>query len=118
MTSKQKLFSVTASDCDWETFRGSGHGGQNRNKRSTAVRCIHRESGATGRASENKSQKANRRLAFKRMSESEKFMKWLQIKIARLTGIEAEAQRYAEKEMNSDRVRVEVKQDGRWVVDE
>lgn len=112
---KKKLFTITAKDCKWETFRGSGPGGQNRNKRATAVRCTHTESGAVGKASEQKSQKANKRLAFKRMGESEKFKTWVKLKAAKVTGVEAVAKAYAEREINSNRVRVEVKQDGRWV---
>ena len=48
MKNKEILFSVTANDCDWEYLRGTGPGGQKRNKTETKVRCIHRASGATG----------------------------------------------------------------------
>ena len=40
--SKELLFSVTAADCDWQYIRGTGPGGQKRNKTETKVRCVHR----------------------------------------------------------------------------
>lgn len=33
--SRQLLFSVTRDDCDWQTFRAGGKGGQNQNKVSS-----------------------------------------------------------------------------------
>ena len=113
--SKEKLFSVTAKDCDWEYYRGSGAGGQKRNKTSSAVRCRHKASGAVGQSQDERNQKLNRRIAFKRMSETNEFKNWLRLHVATVTGIRAEAERYADREINSNRVKVEIKQDGRWV---
>lgn len=45
---KKLLFSVTADDCTWQTMAASSKGGQHANRNETAVRCIHRESGAVG----------------------------------------------------------------------
>ena len=73
---KELLFTVSASDCEWQFCRGSGAGGQNRNKRDTAVVCIHRESGAIGKSCEERSQLQNRRTAFGRMAKTEKFRIW------------------------------------------
>ena len=112
---KKKLFDVNARDCTWQTFKGSGSGGQNRNKNSTAVRCTHRGSGAVGVASEHKSQKQNKRAAFKRMAESKEFKRWVKIECSKLLGHQTVAERYAEQEITSDRIKVEVKIDGKWV---
>src|SRR5262245_3261330 len=37
---KKLLFSVTKEDCDWQTFRAGGKGGQRQNKTEIGVRCI------------------------------------------------------------------------------
>lgn len=70
---REKVLSVTIKDCDVQTKRGSGAGGQNRNKRDTAVRIVHRASGAVGESQEERSQLQNKRTAFRRMAESLKF---------------------------------------------
>ena len=49
------LFSVTAKDCRWDYFRGSGKGGQKSNMTSSRVRCTHKESGAVGQSDETRS---------------------------------------------------------------
>lgn len=69
MTDRVLLFSVTVKDCEVQTFRAGGKGGQNQNKRDTGVRIIHHPSGARGEARDERSQLQNKRLAFKRMAE-------------------------------------------------
>ena len=56
-------------DCDLELMRGSGPGGQNRNKRETAARLPHRPSGVVVSASERRSQLQNIEAAYERMAE-------------------------------------------------
>ncbi len=63
------MFSVTLKDCEVQTFRSGGKGGQNQNKRDTGVRIIHHPSGARGEARDERSQLQNKRLAFKRMAD-------------------------------------------------
>jgi protein subunit release factor B len=70
---REKILSVTLADCDVQTKRGSGKGGQNRNKRETAVRIVHRASGAVGESQEERSQLQNKRTAFKRMANTSTF---------------------------------------------
>ena len=67
------LFSVTASDCDWSYTRGTGKGGQKKNKTNSAVHCTHRASGAHGYAEDAREQHHNRRTAFVRMLETKEF---------------------------------------------
>lgn len=70
---REKILSVTLKDCDVQTKRGHGKGGQNRNTRDTAVRIVHRASGAVGESQEERSQLQNKTRAFRRMAESDKF---------------------------------------------
>lgn len=70
---RRKVLSVTAADCEMQTFRAGGKGGQNQNKRDTGVRYIHHPSGARGEARDERSQLQNRRLAFRRLVESPAF---------------------------------------------
>jgi protein subunit release factor B len=70
---KELLLSVTLKDCDVQCKRGSGKGGQNRNKRDTAVRIVHRASGAVGESQEQRSQLQNKRAAFLRMVQTPVF---------------------------------------------
>lgn len=54
-------------DCDVETYRASGPGGQHRNKTESAVRMTHRPTGITRVATEHRSQLRNRELAIERI---------------------------------------------------
>jgi peptide chain release factor 1 len=83
---KTKLFSVTAADCRWIAKRGSGKGGQKRNKTSNAIQCFHDPSGAQGEAEDLRDQSLNRRKAFERMVESKEFQSWLTLKIEAAKG--------------------------------
>lgn len=58
---KQLLFSVTKKDLIVETFRGSGKGGQHRNKNDTVVRITHPESRAVGKSEDERSQLQNKK---------------------------------------------------------
>lgn len=110
---KELLFSVTAADCEWQFVRSSGKGGQNVNKRSTAVRCIHRPSGAVGFSQEQREQRRNRETAFERMASSKEFENWVAMEVSRISGKE----RYIEQEVERQlkQIKVEIRVDGKWV---
>lgn len=110
---KQLLFSVTAKDCDWSYTRGSGKGGQKRNKTSTAVHCKHRASGAYGYSDDTRSQHKNKATAFTRMAQDSKFETWRRLETARRTGEQAAIGAKVEREMRQ--VKVEFKENGKWV---
>ena len=77
---KELLFSVTAKDVEFLDKRGSGKGGQKKNKTSSAIQCFHKPSGAMGEAEDHREQSLNRKLAFKRMAESLEFRTWARLK--------------------------------------
>jgi len=80
MNKKTPLFSITKKDLEIQTFKGSGPGGQHRNKTESGIRIIHRESGAVGESSSEKSQHINKKLALKRLTENKKFKLWLNMR--------------------------------------
>lgn len=109
---KQRVLSVTLKDCDVETKRGHGNGGQNRNKRDTAVRIVHRASGAVGEAQEQRTQGQNKKAAFKRMAETKEFKLWLDKQMGRVTLAEIEVS----EQMRPRNLRMEVQDsNGDWV---
>ena len=84
--SKQRILHITAADCDRQTFRSGGKGGQNQNKRDTGVRFVHHASGARGEARDGRTQKENEKKAWRRMAESKEFQAWLRVEHARAIG--------------------------------
>jgi hypothetical protein len=56
--------------CEVDTFRASGPGGQKRNKTSSAVRIRHQPTGLIVTATESRSQHENRARALKRLREA------------------------------------------------
>ncbi len=109
---KQLLFSVTAADCDWSYTRGTGNGGQKKNKTSSAVHCKHTASGAYGYSESSRSQLDNRRDAFRKMSETDQFQQWVKLEFMKRSGQLSEIERLVEKEMQ--KVKLEIKIDGKW----
>jgi hypothetical protein len=110
---KELAFSVTLKDCDFQTFRAGGKGGQNQNKRNTGVRIVHRPSGAVGESREERSQEQNKRNAWRRMCEHPKFKIWVNRELY-FRGDPPEKR--VERDMQSQNLKVEVRDDdGKWV---
>lgn len=114
MMTKELLFSVTASDCEWSYTRGTGKGGQKKNKTSSAVHCMHRASGAHGYSEASRSQRDNKEDAFRKMAASKEFQNWQRLEIARRTGQLLEVEQEVERQMSN--IRVEGKdENGKWI---
>jgi protein subunit release factor B len=109
------LFSVTASDCQFDYFRGSGKGGQKRNKTSSGVRCTHIESGAVGVSDETRSQHQNKQIAFNKMSQTEEFKRWHKKKVAQVTGLQQQIEDAVDKAMAPINISIELKENNKWV---
>jgi hypothetical protein len=112
---KEVLFTVTANDCDWTYMRGTGPGGQKRNKTSSKVRCLHRASGAIGESDETRSQHDNKRLAFRKMAETKEFKTWHKIETAKALGQIIDINDTVDKAMKDANIKVEGRVDGKWV---
>jgi len=57
------------AECSVETFRSSGPGGQNVNRRETAVRVRHLPTGIVVTCQDERSQRRNKRIALARLRE-------------------------------------------------
>lgn len=108
---RTKIATVTLADCEVQTFRSGGKGGQNQNKRETGVRIIHHPSGARGESREERSQLQNKKRAFVRMCETPEFRTWTRM----LAGEDARMVAEVERETWPDRIKVEVRKNGKWV---
>lgn len=76
---------MTLKDCEVQTFRVGGNGGQKVNKTSSGVRIIHTPSGARGESREYREQGRNKREAFVKMANSPLFTYWAAQETKRLT---------------------------------
>jgi len=104
---KQKLFSVTKDDFDWQYFRGTGAGGQKKNKTSSACRCIHPPSGAIGVSQEERSQHQNRQIAFRKCVESKQFQNWAKLEASAIAKGFVDAERMVDSMMQDKYLKVE-----------
>lgn len=115
MTKERKLlFSVTAKDCEWSYTKGTGAGGQKRNKTSSAVHCMHRPSGARGYSEASRSQADNKRDAFVKMANTVEFRRWNQLEAMKKMGQLEELERKLEEDMKPWNLRYETRVDGVW----
>lgn len=102
MSDRVKVLSVTLKDCEVQTFRSGGPGGQNQNKVSSGVRIIHTESGARGESRETRSQLENKKRAFRRMVESKEFQLWMKLKLGAADAQKAESDRRVRNQVERD----------------
>ena len=111
---KELLFSLGKKDFIIQTFHCGGHGGQNVNKLETGVRIIHKESEAIGESREERTQGQNKKIAFKKLTNSIKFKLWIKRRISEISeGITIEEK--VKEDMKSENLKIETKdEDGNW----
>ena len=64
------------AQCEVHAFRGSGPGGQHRNKTETAVRLVHLPSGVTAMGADQRSREQNLRAALGRLRQKLERLAW------------------------------------------
>ena len=101
---RQRIIHLTKKDFTVQTFRAGGKGGQNQNARDSGVRIIHDASGARGESREHRTQPENKKAAFRRLVDSERFQTWLWIENARVTG---ELDRWVDDQMRPENLLIE-----------
>ena len=114
---RKHLFSVTKKEFDVQTFKSGGPGGQHQNKTDSAVRIIHRESGAVGISRNDRSQHRNKKLALERLVKSKKFKLWIQRRVHEIEiGETIEIQ--VEQTMKPENLKIEFRENNKWIVEE
>lgn len=112
---KALVCSVSIKDLVIQPFKGSGPGGQKRNKCETAIRLIHPPSGARAESQVHKSQTQNKKAAFRKLAEHPDFLSWARMEAARACGLEAEIEKRVDQAMQPRNLKVESRQpDGTW----
>jgi len=81
---KEPIITLTKKDFRLDYYRGSGKGGQHRNKTSSACRITHLETGFCATSEDERSQHQNRKLAFNRLCNNKKFSNWLKLESIRI----------------------------------
>jgi protein subunit release factor B len=111
---RQLLFRLTKKDFIVQPFRGSGNGGQNRNKVSSCCRISHPASGAVAEGKEQRDFPQNKKAAFKRLVEKPEFQKWHKIECSKALGRYIDAEKWVDEQMDVNNLKFEIRVDGKW----
>lgn len=101
---RERVLHITIKDCDVQTFRCGGKGGQNKDKRDTGVRIIHRASGARGESRDERTQGQNKKIAWRRMAESKEMQLWIRKAHAEAT---VKIDQWLEEQMRDENLLIE-----------
>lgn len=114
---RELLFSLSKNNGDFivQPFKGSGNGGQKRNKTMSACRITHPASNTVSECQEERSFEQNKKKAFVRLLEKESFKAWFKVEKLKALGHLADIENQVEKDMGVKNLKIEAQQDGKWV---
>ncbi len=92
---------IEPSDLEWDFFRGGGHGGQNVNKVSSAVRLTHKPSGLVVTCTEERDQSKNRDKALSKLRQ----ILWEQEEERRFNELSADRKAQVGTGMRNEKIR-------------
>ena len=115
MEDRKPLFSLSKAKGDFivQPFKGSGKGGQKRNKTMSCCRITHPASGAVAECQDERSYEQNKKRAFERLVKKPEFLNWHRIESARRMGLIANIEEVVERELVN--IKIEAVVDGEWV---
>ena len=116
MEEKQLLFTLSKENGDFavQPFKGTGNGGQKKNKTMSACRIIHPASNTVSECQEERSFTQNKRKAFARLLEKESFKNWYKLECMRRNGETSAIEEAVEKALAPEKLLVEGQVDGKW----
>ena len=116
---RQLLFSLTKKDFEFQYYKGSGAGGQNRNKVETGVRIIHKDSGARAEYCRERSREQNKKHAFLNLLKTDKFTKWHRIKCAQAMGNMKTLEEIVEEQLSPENIKIEYydEEEKKWKIE-
>lgn len=115
---KELLFSLSKANGDFiiQPFKGSGNGGQKRNKTMSACRITHPASGTVSECQEERDFLQNKKKAFERLIKKETFQKWFRLERLKRSGEYAIMMEQVDKVMRSENIKCErLDENGRWI---
>lgn len=112
---KKLLYSLSKSNGDFivQPFKGSGKGGQKRNKTMSACRIIHPASGAVSECQEERSFEQNKKKAFERLCKKKEFVEWHKLETAKRMGKLNNIEEQVAYELKHN-TKYEVRINGKW----